>query len=41
VAETRQYFQTVRVFRPRASRRESSEHYVVCLGLRDKTDLTN
>ena len=31
VAQTRQNFDTVRVFRPQASRQESGEHYVVCL----------
>ncbi len=31
VAQTRQNFDTVRVFRPQASRQESDEHYVVCL----------
>jgi 23S rRNA (uridine2552-2'-O)-methyltransferase len=30
VARTRQSFETVRVFRPQASRRESDEQYVVC-----------
>jgi 23S rRNA (uridine2552-2'-O)-methyltransferase len=33
VARTKQSFETVRVFRPQASRRESDEHYVVCLRL--------
>jgi 23S rRNA (uridine2552-2'-O)-methyltransferase len=28
---TKRHFETVRVFRPQASRRESDEHYVVCL----------
>lgn len=36
VAQVRQHFQTVRVFRPQASRRESGEHFVICLGLRDR-----
>ena len=31
VALTKQHFETVRVVRPEASRRESDEHYVVCL----------
>ena len=31
VAQTKQHFDTVRVVRPEASRRESDEHYVVCL----------
>ncbi len=31
VAETKRHFETVRVFRPDASRKESDEHYVVCL----------
>jgi len=34
VALTKRHFGTVRVFRPQASRRESDEHYVVCLRLR-------
>lgn len=33
VARARQHFETVRVFRPQASRQESDEHYVVCLRL--------
>jgi len=33
---TKLYFQTVHVFRPQASRKESTEHYVVCLRLRDR-----
>jgi len=39
VAQVRQHFQTVRVFRPQASRRESGEHFVICLGLIDITPL--
>ncbi len=31
VAQARQHFETVRVFRPDASRKESDEHYVLCL----------
>ncbi len=31
VTQTKQNFETVRVFRPDASRKESDEHYVVCL----------
>lgn len=31
VARAKQNFETVRVFRPEASRKESDEHYVVCL----------
>ena len=31
VARTKRHFETVRVFRPDASRKESDEHYVVCL----------
>ena len=31
VARTKRHFETVRVFRPQASRRESDEQYVVCL----------
>ncbi len=33
---TKQYFQTVHIVRPAASRKESTEHYVVGLKLRDK-----
>jgi 23S rRNA (uridine2552-2'-O)-methyltransferase len=33
---TRQFFYTVQIFRPKASRKESTEHYVVGLKLRDK-----
>jgi 23S rRNA (uridine2552-2'-O)-methyltransferase len=33
---TKQYFQTVQIFRPEASRKESTEHYVVCLRMRDR-----
>jgi 23S rRNA (uridine2552-2'-O)-methyltransferase len=33
---TKQYFQAVHVFRPQASRKESTEHYIVCLKLRDR-----
>ena len=36
VQMTKRYFQTVQVFRPQASRKESTEHYVVGLKLRDK-----
>jgi len=36
VQMTKQYFQSVQVFRPQASRKESTEHYVVCLKLRDR-----
>ncbi|MBM3129607.1 MAG: RlmE family RNA methyltransferase [Chloroflexi bacterium] len=32
---TKQYFQTVQIFRPEASRKESTEHYVVGLKLRE------
>ncbi len=34
VSETKKYFRDVRVYRPDASRRESSEHYVVGLGFK-------
>ena len=30
IARTKQSFETVRVFRPEASRKESDEHYLVC-----------
>ncbi len=33
---TKQYFQTVHIFRPEASRKESTEHYVVCLRVRER-----
>lgn len=33
---TRQFFQTVSVFRPDASRKESTEHFVVCLKMKDR-----
>jgi 23S rRNA (uridine2552-2'-O)-methyltransferase len=33
---TKQYFQTVQIFRPEASRKESTEHYVVSLKMRDR-----
>lgn len=33
VAQAKQHFEMVRVFRPDASRKESDEHYVVCLQL--------
>ncbi|MCI0474639.1 MAG: RlmE family RNA methyltransferase [Anaerolineales bacterium] len=36
---TKQYFQTVQIFRPQASRQESTEHYVVCLRLRDRQSI--
>lgn len=36
VKVTKQFFRTVQVFRPEASRKESTEHYVVCLKLRDR-----
>jgi len=36
---TKQSFQTVQVFRPQASRQESTEHYVVCLRLRDRQSI--
>jgi 23S rRNA (uridine2552-2'-O)-methyltransferase len=36
VAHARQHFETVRVVRPDASRKESDEHYVVCLHRRDE-----
>ena len=36
VQMTKRYFQTVQVFRPQASRKESTEHYVVGLKLRDR-----
>jgi 23S rRNA (uridine2552-2'-O)-methyltransferase len=37
---TKQFFQTIQVFRPQATRKESIEHYVVCLRLhkREKID---
>ncbi|MBI5032370.1 MAG: RlmE family RNA methyltransferase [Chloroflexi bacterium] len=36
VQMTKRYFQTVQVFRPEASRKESTEHYVVGLKLKDR-----
>lgn len=36
VQMTKRYFQSVQVFRPQASRKESTEHYVVGLKLRDR-----
>ena len=33
---TRQFFQTVQIFRPEASRKESTEHYVIGLKMRDQ-----
>ena len=39
VARAKQSFETVRVFRPDASRKESDEHYVVCL--RPRKERTN
>jgi 23S rRNA (uridine2552-2'-O)-methyltransferase len=33
---TKQFFQTVHIFRPDASRKESTEHFIVGLKLRDK-----
>lgn len=33
---TKQYFQTAQVFRPQASRKESTEHYVVGLRMRER-----
>ena len=36
VQMTKRYFQTVQVFRPQASRKESTEHFVVGLKLRDR-----
>ena len=40
VTETKRSFETVKVFRPQASRQESDEHFVVCLHLRkENTEL--
>ncbi len=36
---TKQYFQTVQVFRPQASRQESTEHFVIGLRLRDRASI--
>jgi 23S rRNA U2552 (ribose-2'-O)-methylase RlmE/FtsJ len=36
---TKQYFQTVQIFRPEASRKESTEHYVVGLKMRARESL--
>ncbi len=36
VSEAKKYFSEVRVYRPDASRRESSEHYVVGIRLKAK-----
>ena len=36
VQMTKRYFQTVQVFRPQASRKESTEHFVVGLKIRDR-----
>lgn len=38
---TKLCFQTVQVFRPQASRKESAEHYVVCLRLRDRQTIVS